>query len=89
LGQPNRQGAVERTLSTDIPGILDYLESQRRKRLPVRRRLDRDISISVFFRNAAFARSELDAARWPQTAGWRAHRSRFRPFAALSLSRTS
>ena len=29
-----------------------------------------DVSIATFFRNAAFARFTVDAARWPRTAGF-------------------
>jgi hypothetical protein len=28
-----------------------------------------DVSVTAFFRNAAFARFRVDAARWPRTAG--------------------
>ncbi len=29
-----------------------------------------DVAIACFFRNAAFARYEVDRARWPRTAAW-------------------
>ena len=29
-----------------------------------------DIALATFFRNAAFARMRVDAARWPRTAGF-------------------
>ncbi len=75
---------VEKTLAEDVPEVLDYLESH----APV----DgfafgalsiADIAVASFFRNAAFARFAIDAARWPRTAAWieRVHASP--PFAAL------
>jgi glutathione S-transferase len=85
-GVPTDKALLERTLSTDIPGILDYLESQ----APASGFLFgdvsiADISISVFFRNAAFARFELDAARWPRTAGLVARTLALPSFAALKV----
>jgi len=62
---------VSRTLSEDIPAVLDYLEGE----LPAEgflfaRPSIADIAIAVFFRNAAFARFTVDAARWPRTASF-------------------
>lgn len=62
---------VERTLTEDVPQILDYLERQ----LPAAGFLFgtpavADVAIATFFRNAAFARIQLDAARWPVTTGF-------------------
>jgi glutathione S-transferase len=62
---------VERTLGEDAPGVLDYLEGQ----APADGFLFgdiglADISIATFFRNAAFARYRIDAARWPKTAAF-------------------
>ena len=62
---------VERIVQHDIPEMLDYLESQ----LPGAGFLFgepgiADISIAVFFRNAAFARYRVDVQRWPRTAGF-------------------
>jgi glutathione S-transferase len=62
---------VEKTLREDIPQILDYLETQ----MPTEGFLFRevsiaDISLACFFRNAAFARFQTDAARWPLTAAF-------------------
>jgi glutathione S-transferase len=75
---------VEKTLAEDVPEVLDYLESQ----APV----DgfafgalsiADIAVASFFRNAAFARFAIDAARWPRTAAWIARVHASPPFAAL------
>ena len=68
-GQKTDEAAVKKTLTEDIPQVLDYLEAE----LPEEGFLFgnvsvADISIAVFFRNAAFARFQVDAARWPRTA---------------------
>ena len=71
FGEKTDEAILKQALSEDIPGVLDYLESQ----LPA----DgftfgafsiADIAIAVFFRNAAFAGFRVDAARWPKTAGF-------------------
>jgi glutathione S-transferase len=68
-GEPTDRELVARTLAEDVPQILDYLESQ----LPPQGFVFGDISIAdvsiaCFFRNAAFVRFGVDAARWPRTA---------------------
>jgi len=70
-GEPGDKARVERTLSTDAPEVLTYLEGQ----LPSDGFLFgdiglADISIAAFFRNAAFARFAIDAERWPKTAAY-------------------
>jgi glutathione S-transferase len=70
-GQQTDQAAVERTLAEDIPQVLDYLESV----VPADGFVFGDLSIAdvavaCFFRNAAFARFTVDAARWPRTAAF-------------------
>lgn len=71
-GQPGDAARLDRTLSTDAPAALDYLETQ----VPADGFLFggdlglADISIASFFRNAAYARFEIDAARWPRTAAF-------------------
>jgi glutathione S-transferase len=62
---------VEKTLREDVPQILDYIETQ----VPAEGFLFggvsiADIAIGCFFRNAAFARLQIDAARWPRTASF-------------------
>ena len=63
---------VDRTLKEEIPTVLDYLESEAPadgfrfgSTLSVA-----DIAIAAFFRNAGWVRFQIDAARWPKTAGW-------------------
>jgi glutathione S-transferase len=70
-GQKTDEAALRKTLTEDIPQVLDYLEAE----LPPEGFLFgdvsvADISIAVFFRNAAFARFQVDAVRWPATAAF-------------------
>jgi len=70
-GEETDKAVVEQTLRQDVPQILDYLESE----VPAAGFLFGDVSIAdialaTFFRNAAFARMRVDAARWPRTAGF-------------------
>src|SRR5271170_3484179 len=67
--QPTDKVVVEKTLQEDMPHVLDYLETQ----VPAHGFIFgsvsiADISIACFFRNAAFARFQVDAMRWPRTA---------------------
>jgi len=70
-GEPGDAAKIEKTLAADAPAVLDYLEGQ----VPADGFLFgdiglADISIASFFRNAAYARFEIDAARWPGTAAF-------------------
>ena len=70
-GEATDQAAVEKTLSEDMPQVLDYLEAE----VPAEGFIFgevsiADISIACFFRNAGFARFRVDAARWPRTAAF-------------------
>jgi glutathione S-transferase len=63
---------VERTLKEEIPTVLDYLEQEAPADgfrfgnvLSIA-----DIAIAAFFRNAGWVRFQIDAGRWPKTAGW-------------------
>lgn len=70
-GEKGDRALVERTLKEDVPAVLDYLEGEapadgfRFGALGLA-----DVAPACFFRNAAFARFQIDAARWPRTAGW-------------------
>ncbi len=72
FGEPTDQQILDKTLQSDIPHVLDYLESQ----VPSQNfcfgesLFIGDISIASFFRNAAFARFAIDATRWPKTAAF-------------------
>jgi len=68
-GEPTDDALVAKTLAEDVPQVLDYLESQAPGdgfffgALSIA-----DVAVAAFFRNAAFARYRIDAARWPRTA---------------------
>jgi len=69
-GEETDHALVAKTLAEDVPAVLDYLESL----APVDGFFFgplsiADVSVAAFFRNAAFARFRVDAARWPRTAG--------------------
>jgi glutathione S-transferase len=71
FGETTDEAIVAQALATDIPSILDYLETQVPKQgFCFGSPGIADISLCVFFRNAAFARYRIDAARWPVTAAY-------------------
>ena len=70
-GEPGDEARIERTITEDLPGALDYLEGE----LPETGFLFgelgiADISIATFFRNGAYADFEPDPERWPRTAAF-------------------
>ena len=70
-GEAGDKARVEQTLSQDAPEVLSYLEGQ----APADGFLFgeaglADFAIAAFFRNAAWARFAIDAARWPKTAAY-------------------
>ena len=70
-GDPTDPEVVERVRKEDIPQVLDYLEAQAPADGFIFGELSiADVAIACFFRNAAFARFEVDAARWPRTAAF-------------------
>lgn len=70
-GEPTDNEVMEKTLSVEIPDVLDYLEAQVPRVGFLFGGLSiADISIACFFRNAAFARFRVDGARWPLTAAF-------------------
>jgi glutathione S-transferase len=83
-GTPTDPEVLERVRNQDIPQILDYLESEapadgfRFRDVSIA-----DIAIACFFRNAAFARYQVDAERWPRTASWVARTLALPSFAKL------
>jgi len=91
-GEATDEAVVQRALGEDIPQCLDYLERE----LPARGFLfgaigTADLALAAPFRNAAFARFDIDAARWPTAAGFVARVlahdavARLRPFEEASL----
>jgi glutathione S-transferase len=71
-GEPPDEALLARALNEDIPQCLDYLERE----LPADGFLFgaqlgiADLSLAAPFRNAAFARFTIDAARWPKSAAY-------------------
>jgi glutathione S-transferase len=70
-GEPGDQQRIAKVLAEDVPAALDYLEGE----LPESGWLFgtfglADIAIASFFRNAAYAEFEPDAARWPRVASF-------------------
>jgi glutathione S-transferase len=70
-GEKGDKALVEKTLTEDIPAALEYLEAQapaegfRFGAVSIA-----DIAPACFLRTAAFVRFQVDAVRWPRTAGW-------------------
>lgn len=70
-GEEPDHDLVEKTVAEDVPQVLDYLESQAPADGYAFGALSiADVAVASFFRNAAFARFAIDAARWPRTAAW-------------------
>jgi len=83
-GEQTDTALVQQTLREDVPQVLDYLETQ----LPAGGFLFgsvsvADVAVATFFRNAAFARFTVDAARWPLTASFVERVLRIDSFAKL------
>ncbi|MBI1816413.1 MAG: glutathione S-transferase family protein [Deltaproteobacteria bacterium] len=83
-GEKTDKEALQKTLTDEIPRVLDYLEAE----LPRDGFLFgsvsiADISIAVFFRNAAFAHFSVDPTRWPTTAAFVERVLRLDSFAKL------
>ncbi|MEW5684978.1 MAG: glutathione S-transferase family protein [Pseudomonadota bacterium] len=69
-GEPGDADRIEKTLTQDAPAILDYLEGQAPEAGFLFGEIGlADISVASFFRNAAYVGFEIDADRWPKTAG--------------------
>lgn len=69
--EPGDQSRIERTLSTELPAALDYLESE----MPAHGYLFdeiglADIAIASFFRNGSYAGFVPYESRWPKTAAF-------------------
>lgn len=68
-GEPPDEEILAKAFNEEIPAVLDYLEGQ----MPTSGLLFGDLSIAdialaTFFRNAGFAKYEVDRTRWPKTA---------------------
>jgi len=91
-GETPDEQVLKKAREEEIPQVLDYLESA----LPADGFLFgaisiADVSLAVFFRNAAFARYAIDAGRWPKTAAFVSHAlghpsfAKLRPFEEVLL----
>jgi glutathione S-transferase len=84
-GEKGDRTMVDKVLQEDAPAVLDYLEAEapddgfRFGALGLA-----DIAPACFFRNAGFARFQIDVARWPRTAAWMARTHATRPFLKLA-----
>jgi len=70
-GEKGDRAMVDKVLQEDAPAVLDYLDAE----APAEGfRFGEfglaDIAPACFFRNAAFARFQIDGARWPRAAAW-------------------
>lgn len=83
-GEKPDEEVVRKARDEEIPVILDYLETQ----LPADGFVFgsptlADVAVASFFRNAGFARYEIDARRWPRTAAHVARTLALPPFRKL------
>ncbi|MBL8255597.1 MAG: glutathione S-transferase family protein [Pseudoxanthomonas mexicana] len=63
------EDVVRKAREEELPVALDYLEAQLPEQGWIFGELSiADISLAAFFRNAAFVRYQVDAARWPRVA---------------------
>ena len=85
-GERGDRALVERTLKEDVPAVLDFLESEAPAegfRFGPTLSIG-DIAPACFFRNAAWVRVQVDAARWPRAAAWVARTLAAPPFRTLA-----
>jgi glutathione S-transferase len=84
-GEKGDRALVDKNLAEDVPGALDYLESEapaegfRFGSLGLA-----DIAPACFFRNAGWVRFQIDAGRWPRAAAWMARTLASPAFAKLA-----
>jgi len=68
-GEPGDQQRIEKSLSTEIPAALDYLEGELPESGFIFGNMSlADISIASFFRNASYAGFSPDTSRWQRIA---------------------
>jgi glutathione S-transferase len=71
--RPRQKERIARAVAEDVPLVMDYLEKQAPSSDFLFEELSMaDIAIAVCFKNLAWARVELDPARWPRTCEWAA-----------------
>ena len=70
-GETPDEQVLKRAREEEIPQVLAYLEGELPKDGFLFGAISvADIALAAFFRNAAFARYPIDAARWPKTAAY-------------------
>ena len=83
-GRPRDLDAMARVVAEDVPPLLDYLENMAPADGFLFGTLGiADIALGVQFRNAAWARFEIDADRWPRLAAYMNRVLSAAPFAAF------
>jgi len=84
-GEKGDRAATEKTLAEEVPTVLDYLEGEAPDNGFKFGALSMaDITPACFFRTVAFVRFQIDAVRWPKTAGWMARTLAAAPFQKLA-----
>ena len=84
-GEKGDRALTEKTLTEEVPTVLDYLEGEapadgfKFGSLSLA-----DIAPACFFRTVAFVRFQIDAARWPRTAAWMSRTLATDPFVKLA-----
>jgi glutathione S-transferase len=82
--RPRDKQAIQNTITTELPGVFDYLEAK----LPAKGNFFgelsiADIAIVAIFPNLNWARVEVDPARWPKLAAWQLGLRAAEPFATF------
>jgi glutathione S-transferase len=82
--RPRDKEAIQKTVTTELPTIFDYLESKApRENFFFGPLSIADIAVESIFPNLAWARVEPDPARWPKLVAWLARVRAQEPFVAL------
>jgi glutathione S-transferase len=84
--EPDRE-LCARTLETDLPEVMDWLEALAPEDGFLLGALSiADLSVAPFFANLRWSRVELDAARWPKAAAWLARVETETPLGRLNAA---
>lgn len=84
-GEKGDRAVTDKTLAEEFPTVLDYLEGEApADGFKFGTMSLADIAPACFFRTVAFVRYQIDAARWPKTAGWMARTLATDPFKKLA-----
>ncbi len=88
-GEKGDRALTDKTLAEEFPKVLDYLEGEAPDDgagggFKFGTMTVADIAPACFFRTVAFVRYQIDAARWPRTAGWMGRTLATDPFRKLA-----